>query len=118
MYFAIVRPRRLLKWCEEGGRCVLLRPRLGPSRLGRWLVGIVGETHYRILLDDVGTLVWKACDGETSLADIIVLMRTKFGNRVEPAEERLAQFVRKMLKGKMVSVERLDRGELTEGTVR
>ena len=34
-----VRPRRLLDWREQDGRCVLLRPRLGPSRAGRWLAG-------------------------------------------------------------------------------
>ena len=109
--FARVQPRRLLEWCEEDGRCVLLRPRLGTTRVARWLAGLVGDPHYRIRLDEVGTLVWKACDGSTSLADIVGRMREQFGDQIEPADQRLSQFVRKMLKGRMIAVEppRLDR---------
>ena len=103
--FAHVRPRRLLEWREEDGRCVLLRPRLGTSRLARWVAGLGGDPHYRIRLDDVGTLVWKACDGHTSLADIVGRMRERFGDRVEPADQRLSRFMRKMLKGRMIAVD-------------
>ena len=104
--FSTVRPRRLLEWREEDGRCVLLRPRLGSGRLARWVAGLGGDAYYRILLDEVGTLVWKACDGRTSLADIVGRMREQFGEGVEPADQRLATFVRKMLKGKMLELNR------------
>ncbi|MDP6580765.1 MAG: PqqD family protein, partial [Vicinamibacterales bacterium] len=103
--FASVQPRRLLEWCEEDGRCVLLRPRLGSSRLARWVAGLGGDPHYRIRLDEVGTLIWKACDGQTALADIVALMRKRFGDQVEPADERLARFVRKMVKGRLITLE-------------
>ncbi len=104
-----VRPRRLLEWREEDGRCILLRPRLGTSRLGRWLAGFVGDPYYRIRLDEVGTLVWKACDGRTSLAEVARSMRSAFGARVEPADERLVRFVRRMLKGRMLALREPDR---------
>ena len=104
MHFDDVRPRRLLEWHEEQGCCVLLRPRLGASRLGRWLAGVVGAPHYHINLDDVGTVVWKACDGRSSLADIAAVMRGQFGDRVEPVEDRLARFVRTMLRGRMIAL--------------
>ncbi len=104
MISADARPRRLLEWREEDGRCVLLRPRFGTSRPGRWLAGLAGDPHYRIRLDEVGTLVWKACDGRTSLAAIARAMRAAFGDRVEPADERLARFMRRMLKGRMIAV--------------
>ena len=98
------RPRRLLEWREEDGRCVLLRPRFGRSRPGRCLAALTGDAHYRIRLDDIGTLVWKACDGRTTLAEIAGAMRSAFGDRVEPADERLARFVSRMLKGRMIAV--------------
>ena len=107
--FATVQPRRLLEWREEDGRCVLLRPRLGTSRLGRWVAGLGGDPDYRIRLDEIGTLVWRACDGHTSLADIVRRMREQFGERVEPADQRLSQFMRRMLKGRMLAVEPLER---------
>jgi hypothetical protein len=103
--FATVQPRRLLEWREEDGRCVLLRPRLRSMRLARWVGRLGGNPYYRIRLDEVGTLVWGACDGQTSLAEIMALMRARFGDRVEPADQRLARFVRKMLKGKMLAID-------------
>ena len=108
MISADARPRRLLEWREEDGRCVLLRPRFGTSRPGRWLAGLSGDPYYRIRLDEVGTLVWKACDGRTSLAEIARAMRSTFGERVEPADERLARFVRRMLDGRMIGLEETD----------
>ena len=102
---SMVRPRRLLDWREESGRCVLLRPRLGTGRFGRKIARCLGDPYYRIRLDEVGTVVWKACDGHTSLADIAMRMRHCFGERVEPVDERLGQFVRKMLKGRMLTVD-------------
>ncbi len=108
MISADARPRRLLEWHEEDGRCVLLRPRFGTSRPGRWLAALAGDPHYRIRLDEVGTLVWKACDGRTSLAKIARAMRAAFGDRVEPAEERLARVVGRMLKGRMIVMEEPD----------
>ena len=83
---------------------MLLRPRLGSSRLAHWVAGLGGDAYYRIRLDDVGTLVWKACDGETSLAAICTEMRDRFGDRVEPADQRLARFMRQMLKGRMIAI--------------
>ena len=104
--FLTVRPRRLLEWREEDGRCVLLRPRLGSGRLARWVASLGGDAYYRIRLDEVGTLIWKSCNGRTSLADIVIRMRDRFGDGVEPADQRLARFVRTMLKGKMLELDR------------
>ena len=103
--FATIRPQRLLEWHEDEGRCVLLRPRLRSNRLARWVARMGGDPYYRIRLDEVGTLVWKACDGRTSLADMCVEMRERYGAEVEPVDQRLAQFVRKMLKGRMLAIE-------------
>lgn len=107
------RPRRLLEWREEDGRCVLLRPRFGSGRAGRRLAGFLGAPHYRIRLDEVGAFVWRACDGRTSLAEIARSMRAAFGARVEPADERLAAFVGRMLKGRMLAVDEPDGNGMT-----
>lgn len=98
-------PRRRLDWRDVGdGRCVVLRPGLGEGRVGRWLAARLGNPCYRIRLDDVGTFIWKACDGETPLVAIAVRLRDAFGDRVEPAEERLARFVQTMVRSRMIEV--------------
>lgn len=103
--FWSARPRRLLDWRElDDGRCVVLRPQLGAGRIGRWLASRLGNPCYRIRLDDVGSFIWKACDGETPLTAVAGRLRDEFGERVEPAEERLARFVQSMLRSRMVSM--------------
>ena len=99
------RPRRRLDWRElDNGRCIVLRPRLGEGRIGRWLASKLGNPCYRIRLDDVGSFIWRACDGETPLTEIAGRLRAGFGERVEPAEERLARFIQSMLRSRMISV--------------
>ena len=99
------RPRRRLDWRElDDGRCIVLRPRLGEGRIGRWLASKLGNPCYRIRLDDVGSFIWRACDGETPLTEIAGRLRAGFGERVEPAEERLARFIQSMLRSRMISV--------------
>ena len=99
------RPRRRLEWRElDDGRCVVLRPKFGGSRIGRWLAAKLGDPCYRIRLDDVGTFIWKACDGETRLTEIAGRLRGQFGERVEPAEERLARFVHSMRRSCMIDM--------------
>ena len=99
------RPRRRLDWRDlDDGRCVVLRPQFGEGRFGRWLAAKLGEPCYRIRLDEVGSFIWKACDGETPLTAIAGRLRAEFGDRVEPAEERLARFVQSMLRSRMIAV--------------
>ena len=98
-------PRRLLRWQKsDSGLCVLLRPKLGKSRVGRWVASRFGDPHYRIKLDEFGTFVWNACDGETSLGTIAARLRDQFGRDIEPAEERLALFVRRMLRSRILEL--------------
>ncbi|MDA2938937.1 PqqD family protein [Acidobacteria bacterium AH-259-A15] len=97
------RPRRRLDWEEDGeGRAVLLRPKLGEGRLGRWVASYFKNPYYQIRFDEFGSLVWKSCDGKTQVSEILEQMRERFGDRIEPAEERLYEFICKMHRAKLI----------------
>ncbi len=101
--FLAARPKRALEWEEDAdGRAVLLRPRFGAARAGRWLQNWLRLSPYKIRLDEVGTLVWKSIDGQTPLAEVAERLRREFGAKVEPAEKRLEQFVRQMTRGRLI----------------
>ena len=98
-------PYRRLGWREgTDGRVVVLRPRLGESRLGRWVGTLLRDPYYRIRLDDFGTFVWKACDGDTPLDVIAQQMQRHFGPDVAPADERLGRFIQSMLRSRLIAV--------------
>ena len=83
---------------------IVLRPRFGEGKVGRWLASALGLSPYRIRLDDVGTLVWKNCDGTVSAQEIANKLRDQFGEKVEPAEDRLHHFITQMTRARMIEV--------------
>ncbi len=83
---------------------MLLRPKLGTGRWGRWAARYLGDPYYQIKLDEVGTMVWKASDGTTGLSQIAEQLRHRFGNQIEPAEARLHHFVRQMRRSRLIEL--------------
>ena len=94
---------RRLEWVEqEDGRVVVLRPRFGESGLGKRLAAWLGFSDYKIRLDEIGTRVWQCCDGRTPAREIAEHLRSEFGERIEPAEERLFTFMAQMNRSRMI----------------
>jgi Leu/Phe-tRNA-protein transferase len=98
------RPRRLCAWAEEDARVAILVPRFGRGRIGRKLEQWLRSKPYRVHLDDIGAFVWQQCDGATTVDAMAHIMRQKFGERVEPVEERLVTFLEQLLRGRFVAV--------------
>jgi len=48
----------------------------------------------RVKLDELGSFCWLRLDGECTVGAIVGEVRTTFGERAEPVEERLGTFVR------------------------
>lgn len=99
-----LRPVRRAEWTERDGRVTLFVPRLGRGRLARRVESWLRFTPYEVHLDDVGSSVWHACDGDTPVHDMATRLRERFGDQVEPTEDRLVEFLRGLLRGRFVSV--------------
>lgn len=97
-------PARRCSWEGEGAAVTLLVPRFGAGKLGRTLERMFQARPYRARLDEIGAFVWRRCDGATSVARIAEEMRAEFGEKIEPAEDRLVVFLQRLLRGKFVSV--------------
>jgi hypothetical protein len=88
-------PVREAEWKDVDGWVVLQRP--PPGRGG--LRGLGDRLSFamaarRIRLDDLGSCSWKCFDGETTVGDACAVLRERFGDSIEPVEERLGRFVR------------------------
>ena len=96
---------RRFEWRElEDGRVVVLRPRFGEGRVARRVAELFHVSDYRIRLDEIGTTVWQLCDGTTTGREIAEELRSQFGDRVEPAEDRLQRFITQMLRARMIGL--------------
>lgn len=90
-----VSPVRLAEWTEKQGRVVIFRPktlRAGP--LGWIDLVLYLLSARRIRLDALGSFAWLQLDSETSVGKVVARMREEFGEKVEPAEERLGHLIR------------------------
>lgn len=89
-------PERLAGWREVYGRVVLERPRpsdaeTGLRRLRAYLTYWFAPGRMR--LDEVGSEAWKRFDGTITVSGVCEHLRERFGETVEPVEERLGRFV-------------------------
>jgi len=90
-----MKPVRMAEWEEKGERVVVVRPK--PS--GGGLRVLLDRFFYslsarKLRLDEIGSAGWRLLDGKRTVAEIADELRREFGERVEPAEERLGHLVR------------------------
>lgn len=87
-------PVRLADWEDADDRVVLIRP----TPRDRGVRGVVRRllnqaATQRIRLDPIGAAAWLALDGTRSVTEVAELLRAEFGERVEPAEQRVGALV-------------------------
>ena len=76
----------------EDGTVTILAPRFHNRLLKRLIEPRLKRPHMMIRLDEIGTAVWERIDGERSVGEIGVMLRERFGERIEPCHDRLAIF--------------------------
>ncbi len=111
-------PVRIAPWRDqEGGLVVEYRPappRGLAGRIGRLLLP---PRVSRRRLDEVGAAVWRRLDGRT-VAEVVAGLREEFGERIEPAEDRLRLFLQLLRRERLIGLPGLDDGAIAEWRVR
>jgi len=86
----------------ETGLSVILIPKFGNHFVGRWLMAKLKDPHYRLNLDKIGSFVWKHCTGNFTIKEIAGALSEQFGEKVEPAEDRLNYFLQHLRRAKAI----------------
>ncbi len=89
---------------EEDGLLVLLRPRFMRGPFAWWLQPHLKRPHFRVKLDEIGSFVWRRCDGETTVAQIAEAMEEALGDSAEKAVDRLNLFLGELHRGGMIEM--------------
>jgi len=92
-----LRPERRAQWEQlPDGRVVLLRPKFTHPLLVRWLLPRLKRKHFRITLDEAGSFLWKAADGQTTIEQIGRQMSSALGMGLESVFPRIAAFLQQL----------------------
>jgi hypothetical protein len=100
-----LRPQRTCEWKEDDDRVTLLVPRFGRGRLGRLMGRLFNPRPLDLHLDDIGSFAWRRLDGVNSVSDITTAMRRQFGEKTEPAEDRVVTFLTQLLRDRLVTLD-------------
>ena len=96
-------PSRTREWVtDDAGTVRVLVARYGESRVGRWFARSLGRPHIAVKLDELGSAVWEACDGTTTVGTIATGLVDRFEVTGAPLQERLARFFRDLEHGRLI----------------
>jgi hypothetical protein len=76
----------------EDGLVTVLGPRFKTGLMKKLVGSRLKSPYFRINLDDVGSTVWENIDGRRNIGGIAGILRDRFGERIEPCNDRLAIF--------------------------
>ncbi len=100
-------PLRNAKWeTTEEGKVVVLVPKFKNPFLVKWVLPHLAKPFFRIKLDEIGSLIWKQCDGATSISTIAESLKQTFGDAVDPVDARINKFLNHLERGDLLVVER------------
>jgi len=88
---------------REDGLLTLMRPKFVGPRF-QWLQRLLKRPHFKVRLDAVGTCLWAHMDGSRNGYALVEILRLAFGEKVEPAEERTAQFLLQLVEGRFITL--------------
>jgi hypothetical protein len=88
---------------EENGKVSVLIPRFTNFLLVKTLAPMLKSPFVKTKFDEFGSQVWLEIDGKKKVVDISSSLREKFGEKIEPVEERLTKFLTQLYNYKFVS---------------
>lgn len=62
------------------------------------------DKPHKIDLDEIGSFIYENCDGKFNTENLISKVREQFGEKVEPAEERVVKFINQLNQNKLITL--------------
>ncbi len=78
---------------KDNGKVSILIPRFTSKFFGRYLLPLLKNKYIPLKLDEFGTETWLLIDGKKNVQGICDLMTEKYGEKIQPAEERVTSFL-------------------------
>jgi hypothetical protein len=77
----------------EDGRVTLIVPKFRNPLFSRWLIPSNRSKAFNIHLDELGSATWLEIDNNSRVRDICDRLIMKYGEKVQPVEQRVTKFL-------------------------
>lgn len=94
---------------EEDGRVSVLIPRFTNKILVSLIASRMKNPDVKVVLDEFGSGVWLEVDGTKNVNRICELMSAKFGERIQPAVERVTKYFSQLYNYQIISFKELNK---------
>ena len=93
---------------ENNGLISVFVPKFDIKWLDRILSGIIKSRFFKAKLDEFGTETWLEIDGVKSVQMISNQLSKKFGEKINPVDERLTKFLAELYKYNFITFKELN----------
>ena len=98
-------PVKNIDWKQdEEGTVYLIKERTKNKLLKKLIDWFKRDQYFYIHLDHLGTAAWLAIDGKRTVARISQLMKERFGEDLEQAEQRVSHFMGMMKRNDFIEL--------------
>jgi len=94
---------------EENGSLSVLIPRFTNKLLVKVLSPRLKSPYVKAKLDEFGSEVWRQMNGKRNVNEIADNLKLKFGEKIEPVNERLTKFLTQIHRYKFISYNELNK---------
>lgn len=102
-YLELTPIRLVTEEVDQNNLVTILMPKFTSKFTQKYFLPRSKSPYIRIKLDELGSASWLAIDGKKKVRVIIDELKEKFGEKIQPAEERLTTFFTMLYQQKLIS---------------
>ncbi len=87
---------------KENGKVSVLIPRFTSLFFGKYFLPLLKNKYIPLKLDELGSETWLLIDGKKNVQTICDILVEKYGDKMNPAEERVTSFLTHLYKNKFI----------------
>jgi len=93
---------------EDTGLISVLVPKFDIKWLDKIMSKIIRSRFFKAKLDEFGTATWLEMDGTKSVQSVSEHLQKKFGEKINPVDERLTKFLSELYKYNFITFKELN----------
>jgi hypothetical protein len=99
--------RKMTEEVNPQNYVTVLIPKFTNQFAKKYLQPLSRSPFIKLQLDELGSASWLAIDGVKNVGDICTELVGKFGNKIQPVEERLTEFLTQLYEHRLITFEEL-----------
>ncbi len=101
-------PVHLMKYdSDENNFVTIYIPKFNSQFSLKYIMPRLKNPYIKLKLDELGSAAWLEIDGKKKVMEIADILIKKFGQKVQPVEERLTKFLTQLYEQRLITFEEI-----------